>query len=127
MNKIRFALAGVIVMSLLAAGLAYADSAAIRTMARITMSLNHFPSDDDKASLKAIVDSDESSEEEAAIGLALSNMKHKVTEADAERLAAIVDDPASDASAQKLASILLKINHAASEEDKAVLATLAGN
>lgn len=127
MNKIRFTLAGVIALTMLTVGLAHAESDAIETMAKITMNLNHFPSDDDKAALEAIVDSDESSEEEAAIAMALTNLQHKVTEADAERLTAIVEDPESDASARELAGIVLKINHAASADDKAVLATLAGN
>jgi hypothetical protein len=126
MNKFRSALAGVAATLLLTAGLAFADSAAIQTMARITMSLNHFPSDDDKVALKAIIDSDDSSEEEAAIAMALSNMQHKVTAADAERLADIVDDPESDGSARQLSGILLHVNHAPSDEDKVALAALAG-
>ncbi len=125
MGKIRFALMGFCVTLLFATGLAIADSAAIRTMAKITMSLNHFPSDDDKAALDAIIDSDESSDDEAAIAMALSNMQHKVTEDDAERLMEIVNDEQSDASARKLAGILLSINHMPSNEDKSALATLA--
>lgn len=110
---------------LLAGGLSFADSAAIRTMAKITMGLNHFPSDDDKAALSDIIDSDESSDDEAAIALALTNMQHKVTEADAERLVEIVEDEASDASARTLAGILLGVNHTPSGEDKTALAALA--
>lgn len=125
MGKIRFALMGFCVTLLLGAGLAFADSAAIRTMAKITMSLNHYPSDDDKATLNAIIDGDESSDDEAAIAMALTNMQHKVTEDDAERLVEIVNDEQSSASARKLAGILLSINHMPSTEDKAVLATLA--
>lgn len=126
MNKIRIALAGIVVALLLVAGFAVADSVAIRTMAGITMNLNHFPSDDDKAALKAIIDSDETSEDEAVIAMALSNMQHKVTAADAERLTDIVDDPESNGSARELAGILLGVNHAPSDEDKAALAALAG-
>ncbi len=125
MRKIRIASVGFCVTLLLAGGIAFADSAAIRTMAKITMGLNHFPSDDDKAALNAIVDSDESSDDEAAIAMALANMQHKVTEADAERLVEIVEDEQSDASARQLAGILLRVNHAPSGEDKATLAALA--
>lgn len=126
MNKILIALAALIVVWLLTAGSAFADSAAIRTMAKITMSLNHFPSADDKDALQNILDSDESSEEEATIALALTNLQHRVTPADAERLEMIVDDPEADSSAQELARILIGIEHAASDEDKAALAVLAG-
>lgn len=122
MNTIRLALAGFVATLLLTSGIAIADSSAISAMAKITMNLNHFPSDDDKAALKAIIDSDESSEEEAAIAMALVNMKHKVTEEDAKRLADIIDDPQSDGSARQLAGILLRVNHTPSDEDKATLA-----
>jgi hypothetical protein len=112
-------------LSLLATGsLALADSAGIRTMAEITKNLNHFPSDADKAALKSIVDSDDSSEEEASIAMAISNIEHKVTEADAERLDDIVSDDEAGADARALAGILLTINHSPSDADKAKLETM---
>ncbi len=125
MRKTALVLAGIGITTLLAGGVALANSDAIRAMATITMNLNHFPSDEDKAALNAIVESDDSSEEEASIAMAISNMQHKVTEADAERLQDIVDDGMSDEAARKLAGILLHINHSASDEDKATLASLA--
>lgn len=125
MRKIRFALMGFCVTLLLASGLALADSEAIQTMAKITMGLNHFPSEDDKVTLNAIIDSDDSSDDQAAIAMALVNMQHKVTEGDAKRLVEIVEDEESDASARKLAGILLGVNHTPSGEDKAALAALA--
>lgn len=125
MRTSRTVLAGVSIALLLAAGVVAADSDAIKTLATITMNLNHYPSDEDKAMLSAIIDSDESSEEEAAIAMALSNMQHKVTEADAERLEDIVNDDMADASSRKLAGILLKINHKPGDDDRKVLATLS--
>lgn len=106
---------------------ATADTGNLQTLARIAMTLNHYPSDAEKATLKAIVDSDDSSEEEASIALALHNMQHKVKEADAERLMDIVDDDMSDPVAKDIASILLEINHSPNDADKAKLAALAGN
>ena len=126
MNQMRITLAGLGAVLLLMAGNVAADSEFIRTMANITMSLNHFPSDEDKAALAAIVDNDESSDEEASIAMAISNLQHKVTGADVARLTDIVDDEDSDEAARKLAGILLRINHAASDDDKGALATLAG-
>lgn len=126
MIKDKFAVVPISVALLLTAGLAVADSAAVRTLAGITMNLNHFPSDEDKVALKAIIDSDDTSEEEAAIAMALFNMQHEVTEVDADRLADIVDDDASDATARKLAGVLLGIKHVPSDDDKAALAALAG-
>jgi hypothetical protein len=74
--------------------------------------------------LNAIIESDESLEEEAALAMALVNMEHKVKTADAERLADIAEDDFYDESVRKLASILLNINHSPSDEDKVVLAAL---
>lgn len=125
MNGMRPVLAAISILALLAGGLAVADSETIRTMAKITMSLNHFPSDEDKAALKGILDSDDSSEEEASIAMALLNLQHTVTGADAERLQDIVDDQTFDAAVRQLAEIVLSINHSASDENKAALATLA--
>lgn len=98
---------------------------AIQKMAKITMSLNHFPSDEDKAELKGIVDSDDSTDEEADIAMAIANIEHKVREEDTERLTDIIDDDSSDADARALAGILLRINHSPSDADKTMLAALA--
>jgi len=125
MNRIRTGLVAFSVVSMLVGGLSFASTEAIRKMAEITMSFNHFPSDEDKAALKGIVDSDDSSDDEASIAMALANMQHKVADSDVERLQDIVDDESSDEAARKLAGILLSINHAASDGDKAALATLA--
>jgi hypothetical protein len=125
MKTIHFALAGIGMALLFAAGPVVADTETIRTLARIAMDLDHYPSVDDKVILKAIIDSDDSSEEEAAIAMALSNIEHEVKPADAERLADIVDDDLSDASARRLAEILLRINHSPGDDDKVALAALA--
>ena len=106
-------------------GVILAEEGAIQTMARITMCLNHFPSDDDKATLSGIIDSDESSEEEADIAMSLANFEHEVLEKDKERLSDIIDDDSSAADARKLASIVLHINHSPSDEDKTALVALA--
>ncbi len=125
MNKFVFVLTAVAITALSSSGIALADEAAIKTMARITLNLNHFPSDDDKATLKGIIDSDDSSDEAADIALAISNMQHKVQEDDVERLEDIISDDRTDADARELASILLRINHSPSDEDKKTLAVLA--
>lgn len=127
MKKFDKAFAGLVFSALLAAGPLFADSDAIRTMATIAMSMNHYPSDEDKAALKAIIDSDEASEDEADIALAISNMQHQLSAADGERMNDIANDESSDPAARQLAKILLGFNHAAGDADKAALATLASN
>ena len=125
MNKFALVLTGIAITSLFSTGIVLADDAAIKTMARITMSLNHFPSDDDKATLKGIIDSDDSTEEAADIATAIANIEHKVLEKDTDRLKGIIGDDSAGADARTLASILLRINHAPSDEDKTTLAALA--
>jgi len=126
MENIRFVLAGIGIALLLVAGSANADIATIQALVRITMDLDQHPTEEEKGILKAIIDSDDSSEEEAAIAMALSNMQGKVTGGDAERLQDIVDDDFSDDVARRLAGILLRIEHEPGDKDRVALATLAG-
>ena len=126
MKKFTLVLTGLGIAFLYSAGIVLAEDAAIQTMARITMNLNHFPTDDDKAALKGIVDSDDSSEEAADIAMALANFEHKVLEKDTERLSDIINDDSTGADARKLATILLRVNHSPSDEDKTALAALTG-
>ncbi|MDH3334557.1 MAG: hypothetical protein OEM30_09195 [Gammaproteobacteria bacterium] len=126
MENIRFVLAGIGIALLLVAGSANADIATIQALVRITMDLDQHPTEEEKGILKAIIDSDDSSEEEAAIAMALSNMQGKVTGGDAERLQDIVDDDFSDDVARRLAGILLRIEHEPGDKDRVALAALAG-
>jgi protein required for attachment to host cells len=98
MENIRFVLAGIGMALLLVAGQAIADTATIQALVRITMDLDQHPTEEEKGILKAIIDSDDSSEE---------------------------DDDLSDASARRLAEILLRINRSPGDDDKVALAALA--
>ncbi len=102
---------------LIISDLAFEDTAAIRTMADITMNLNHFPSDSDKQMLTAITNSDDSSESEIAVATAISNMKHQVAAGDKEKLNSIIADDSAPADLRALASILISINHRPTESD----------
>ena len=125
MKKFALLVTGIGITLLFATGVVLADDGAIQTMARITESLNHFPSDDDKATLEGIINSDDTSDEEADIAMAIANIEHKVIEKDIERLSDLINDDSTGEDARKLAGILLRINHAPSDEDKATLAALA--
>lgn len=124
MKRTLLPLAGISLALCLAAGLVVADTNTIRTLTQITMNLDHHPSDADKAVLAAIIESDDSSEEEVALAMALANMEQKVNAADAERLLDIVDDDLSDESARKLAAVLLRINQRPSDQDRLTLSAL---
>ncbi len=102
---------------LIISDLAFADTAAIRTMADITMNLNHFPSDSDKQMLAAITKSDDSSESEIAVATAISNIKHQVAAGDKEKLHSIIVDDSIPAELRAVASILISINHKPTKSD----------
>jgi len=125
MKRFALVLTGIGITLLCLTGVVQAENGAIQTMARITMGLNHFPSDDDKATLEGIINSDDTSDEEADIAMAIANIEHKVIEKDIERLSDLINDDSTGEDARKLAGILLRINHAPSDEDKATLAALA--
>lgn len=106
---------------------AFADSAAVRTMADVTMNLNHFPSDSDKQKLSAITDSDDSSKSELAVATAIMNIKHHVTEADKQMLNSIIGDESAPAELRELAGILVNINHRPTESDVEKLAAIVAD
>ncbi len=102
---------------LMISSLASADMAATRTMADITMKLNHYASDSEKQTLAAIAKSDDSSESEIAVATAISNLKHKVAAGDKEKLNSIIADDSNPAELRALASILISINHKPTKSD----------
>ena len=109
------------------ASYAFAESAAVRTMADVTMNLNHFPSDSDKQKLSALSGSGDSSDSELAVAAAIMNMQHRVTDADKEKLDAIIGDESAPAGLRELAGILVNINHRPSEADVKKLAAIVAD
>ncbi len=110
---------------LMISSLAFADMAATRTMADITMKLNHYPNDSDKQTLTAISNSDDSSESEISIAPAILNLKHQVTAGDKEKLNSIIGDDSNPAELRTVASILISINHRPTESDIEKLGKIA--
>ena len=110
---------------LVIANLAFADATAIRTMANITMKLNHYASDSEKQTLAAIAKSDDSSESEIAVATAISNLKHKVAAGDKEKLHSIIADDSVPEDLRAVASILISINHRPTESDIEQLGMIA--
>ncbi len=109
----------------LSAPFASASTDNIRSLARVTMNLDKPLSDADKASLNAIVESDDATDEEATIALALSQFDQRVAPGDVDRLYQVVEDDLSDESARVLAGILLRLNQNPEADDAAILAELA--
>ena len=107
------------------AQLSMADDSAIGTMAKIMISLKHFPSDSDKQMLTAIGKSSDSSEAEIAVAAAIANIEHQATAADKEKLSAIVADESTPAELRNLASIILNTMHSPSASEIAKLEKIA--
>ena len=100
------------------------NASAIKEIADIVASINHFPSDADKASLRAISDDDSLFDGIRAMATAVSNIAHA---ANADGKAAMASLQAMDQIPDRpkaLAGIIANFNHTASAEAKATLAEL---
>ena len=104
--------------------LAQEPGGALKEIADIVASLNHFPSDSDKATLAEISGNENFPQGLRNMADAVANISHSAT---AEGKAALADIQASaDApdNAKALAGIIANLNHVASDEAKATLAEL---
>ncbi len=93
----------------------------LHTMAGILMNLNHFPSDDEKATLAEIVSDSDASASDQVLANVISNFKHKVGTGDRAALTELSANADAAAGARTLADILLNLAHNPSAEDKAKL------
>lgn len=120
--KSKFLLVLLSVMGLmLGSQSALAASMAVREMAGIMMHLKHYPSDEEKAKLKAIVADKASTEQERVIATAISNLEHEVASGDADKLKKVAGDMSAPAEVRDLAGIVLNIRHKPSSADKSKL------
>ena len=100
------------------------NASALRDIAGIVASLNHFPSDADKAKLMEIA-----ADETIAAGLrematTVSNISHAATAEGKEAMARIAASDQAPDVAKSLAGIIGSLNHAASDEAKATLVAM---
>lgn len=101
-----------------------ASSEAVKTIAKMLLTLNHHPSDGDKTQLKTIATS--GSEQEKVLAGAMINLDHKVTDADKKALEKLKSDEYATSEVKDLASIMLSLNHTPSDADKKKLTAIAG-
>ena len=101
------------------------ESTAVKTVAGILLTVNHFPSDTEKATLEKLAAASTTTESEKVLIEAFVNLQHSVPAADKEKLEAIVADQDASASVKSLATILGRFLHMASDADKAMLEQLA--
>ena len=114
---------------LLLAGLASAPLAAqqskpVQTMAKILLTMNHFPSDAEKATLKQLADDKATTAQERILLSALTNVQHTLAAGDKAKVEGLLKDPAASEGVKTIATILSKLNHQATDADKAALKKL---
>jgi hypothetical protein len=102
---------------------AVADTPA-KTIAGIVSELNHFPNDDQKATLNAIATDMSNSEAIRTIAKAVHDMQHSASDADKALLQAIAADESATSAERTLAGVVAGMNHMASADAKEQLAAL---
>jgi len=104
--------------------LAQQPGGALKQIADIVASINHFPSDADKTALAAIAANDEYPQPLRDMATSVANISH-AADADGKAVMASIqaDDEAPDR-AKTLAGIIAALNHTPSAADKARLAEL---
>ena len=104
--------------------LAQDNAGSAKQIADIVASLNHFPSDADKATLMAISGNGELAPGVRAMATAVSNIAHSANAEGKEAMAGIQANAQAPDRAKALAGIIASLNHTASADAKAELAQL---
>lgn len=103
----------------------YADNdQATEVIAGVLMSLNHFPSDDDKMALQALVDDDGVGPAFKAVANAVMGIEHSASEDGKAAMAQVLEAEDADPRAKSLAQVVMDLNHGASDEAKAAVQAL---
>ncbi|HIF74997.1 MAG TPA: hypothetical protein EYG31_05700 [Porticoccaceae bacterium] len=97
---------------------------AIKQIADIVVSINHFPSDADKAALADIAGNDALPENLRNMATAVSNISHAASAEGKAMMASIQANGEAPDRAKSLAGIIASLNHMPSDEAKATLAEL---
>ncbi|MBL4573908.1 MAG: hypothetical protein JKY86_12665 [Gammaproteobacteria bacterium] len=101
-----------------------ANAAAAKQIADIVVSLNHFPSDTDKAALNAIIGDDSLAAGIHAMASAVVNIEHSANMEGKTAMEALQENEEAPDRAKALAGIIASLNHTASADAKAELALL---
>jgi hypothetical protein len=108
----------------LAQGASEAIENAEKQIADIVASINHFPSDADKAALADIAGNDVLPEGLRNMATAVSNISHAASAEGKAMMASIQASDTAPDRAKSLAGIIASLNHMPSDEAKATLAEL---
>ena len=100
------------------AGAAFAGSDARAQMADILLGLNHFPSEQEQATLAEFANDEELSEAERTIAGALQRVEHFPSDDDKRSLMVIAEDESVDPEVRELARITHDLEHQVGAEDR---------
>lgn len=117
-------LASLTLFTQLATAQSAADTAAMKQIAAIVATLNHFPNDDDFATLDAIIANSEVSSDVRTMADTVANIEHSANEEGKGAMEAIAGDANASEQARSLAEIIGNLNHTASASAKEQLAAL---
>ncbi len=95
---------------------------ALATIAGIVANLNHFPSDDDKATLMALAENAGERRGIQLLATTVSNIAHSANAEGKEAMNQIIAAEQAPANVKAVAEIVLEFMHSASTEAKATLA-----
>jgi hypothetical protein len=101
-----------------------ADSAAMEQIAAVVATLNHFPDDDDFATLDAIIADSEVSSQVRMMADTVANIEHSANEEGKGAMEAIAGDASASEQARSLAQIIGNLSHSASAAAKEQLTAL---
>ena len=124
LRKLRVVPVLFMIVSLVLTPLAAQQSKAVQTMAKVLLSLNHFPSDAEKQTLKQIADDKATTAQERVLLSALASIQHTLSAGEKAKVEALLKDPAATEGVKTIATVLSKLNHMASDADKAALKKL---
>jgi hypothetical protein len=113
-----------LLVALVVAPLSAQATKPVQAMANVLLTMNHFPTDAQKDSLKKLADDKATTAQERVLLQALLNVQHTVSAADKPKVEALLKDPAATDSVKTIATILGKLNHQATDADKAALKKL---
>jgi hypothetical protein len=104
--------------------LAADDAASAEEIARIVMSMNHFPSDADKATLMAIAQDESLAQGVRDMAATVAEIQHFPNDAGKAKMASLVAAEDTPERGKVLAGIISNFMHMVSAEDKATLTEL---
>ena len=122
---VTFALALVVLTTMAVRPIAAQESAAVKTIAGILMTINHFPNDTDKKTLTTLAGQTSTIDQEKVLIAAILGMQHSIAAADKPKVEAVMKDAKASAGVKQIATILNTFLHMASDAEKAALKKLA--